>query len=147
MADGIKKLVWPLAKKVARTKPEGWAREHELGRYYGSSLKGEAAIDWSNEQARTGFLKSVVADADRLLQTARDMLRQVPARSDQEKAILEASELLSQLLLQDVERPQDPGPRVPGDGDPRLKQGVTRDRIVSVHDPEMRYGHKARQTH
>jgi hypothetical protein len=136
LADGIKKLVWALAKKVTRTKPEAWAREHELGRYYGSSLKGEAAIDWSNEQARTGFLKLVVADADRLLQTARDTLRQVPAGSDQEKAILEAAQLLSQLLLQDVERPQD--------GDPRLKQGVTRDRIVSVHDPEMRYGHKSK---
>ena len=31
LADGIKKLVWPLAKKVARTKPEGWAREHNWG--------------------------------------------------------------------------------------------------------------------
>jgi hypothetical protein len=136
LADGIKKLVWALAKKVACTKPEAWAREHELGRYYGSSLKGEAAIDWSNEQARAGFLKSVVADADRLLQTARDTLRQVPAGSDQERTILEAAQLLSQLLLQDVERPQD--------GDPRLKQGVTRDRIVSVHDPEMRHGHKSK---
>jgi len=143
LADGIKKLVWALAKKVARMKPEVWARKHELGRYYGSSVKGEAEIDWSDEQARAGFLKSIVADADRLLETARRTLLQVPAGSDQEKAIVEAAQLLSQLLLQDVERPAG-GPGSSGEqGDPCLKQGVTRDRIVSVQDPEMRHGHKS----
>src|SRR3990170_4742273 len=135
LADGIKKLVWALAKKVARTKPEVWARGHGLGDYYGSSVKGEAEIDWSDENARAKFLKSIVADADRLLETARQALAQVSVGSDQEKAIVEAAQLLSQLLLQDVERPED--------GDTRLKQGVTRDRIVSVHDPEMRHGHKS----
>jgi len=64
LADGIKKLGWALAKKVARTKPEEWAREHGLGHYYGSSVKGEAEIDWSDENARAKFLKSIVADAD-----------------------------------------------------------------------------------
>jgi len=143
LADGIKKLVWALAKKVARAKPEVWAREHGLGHYYGSSVKGEAEIDWSDENARAKFLKSIVADADRLLETARQTLGEVPGGSDQEKAIVEAAQLLSQLLLQDVERPGG-GPGSWGEqGDPRLKQGVTRDRIVSVHDPEMRHGHKS----
>jgi len=59
LADGIKKLGWALAKKVARTKPEEWAREHGLGHYYGSSVKGEAEIDWSDENARAKFLKSI----------------------------------------------------------------------------------------
>ncbi len=160
LADGIKKLIWALAKNAAGTQPEVWARQQGLGRrYYGSSVKGEAEIDWSDEKARGEFLKSIVADADRLLETARQMLKEVPAGSDQEKAILEAAQLLSQLLLQDVERGENPGPRTPGDGsggvpgdpgsrvpggrDPRLKQGVSRDRIVSVHDPEMRHGHKS----
>jgi hypothetical protein len=143
LADGIKKLVWALAKKVAWTKPEVWAREHGLGHYYGSSVKGEAEIDWSDENARAKFLKSIVADADRLLETARQTLAQVRAGSDQEQAIVEAAQLLSQLLLQDVERPAG-GPGSSGEpGDPRLKQGVTRDRIVSVQDPEMRHGHKS----
>jgi len=143
LADGIKKLVWALAKKVARTKPEVWAREHGLGHYYGSSVKGEAEIDWSDENARAEFLKSIVADADQLLETARQTLAQVRAGSDQEQAIVAAAQLLSQLLLQDVERPAG-GPGSSGEpGDPRLKQGVTRERIVSVHDPEMRHGHKS----
>ena len=42
--------------------------------------------------------------------------------------IVEASELLGQLLLQDVEC---------------TEEGVSRDRIVSVHDPQMRHGHKS----
>jgi hypothetical protein len=143
LADGIKKLVWALAKKVASTKPEVWAREHGLEHYYGSSVKGEAEIDWSDENARAKFLKSIVADADRLLETARQTLAQVKAGSEQEQAIVEAAQLLSQLLLQDVERPAG-GPGSSGeDGNARLKQGVTRDRIVSVHDPEMRHGHKS----
>jgi hypothetical protein len=143
LADGIKKLVWALAKRVAGMKPEVWARQHELGRYYGSSVKGQAEIDWNDEQARREFLKSIVADADCLLETARQLLGSVPAGSDQEKAIVEAAQLLSQLLLQDVERlAEGPGPSGE-DGDIRLKQGVTRDRIVSVHDPEMRHGHKS----
>jgi len=48
---------------------------------------------------------------------------------------MQAAELLAQLLCQDIERK--------GDGGPSLKQGVAKDRIVSVHDPEMRYGHKS----
>ena len=128
---------------MARTKPKVWASGHALGRYYGSSVKGEADIGWSDESAMAKFLKSIVADADRLPEIARDTLRQVPPGSDQEKAIIESAQLLSQLLLQDVERPAEgPGPSGE-DGDARLKQGLTRARIVSVHDPEMRHGHKS----
>ena len=47
---------------------------------------------------------------------------------------MEAAELLGQLLMQDVERKED------GVG---LKEGVSRDRIVSVHETEMRHGHKS----
>jgi hypothetical protein len=77
------------------------------------------------------------------LEIAWQALVRVPAASDQEKAILKASGLLSQLLLQDVERPEDPDPRVPGGGVPRPKQGVPSDRIVSGYDRERRYGHRS----
>ena len=135
LADGIKKLIWTLGKRIERIKPKVWAQEHDLGRYFGSSIKGQAEIDWDDEEARRAFLQGIVADADRLLETARETLAQVPAGSEQEKQIMQAAELLAQLLCQDIERK--------GDGGPGLKQGVTRDRIVSVHDPEMRHGHKS----
>ena len=51
---------------------------------------------------------------------------------------MDAAELLGQLLLQDIERKS-------GDGDDgvSLKDGVSRDRMMSVHDPQMRHGHKS----
>lgn len=135
LADGIKKLIWTLGKRIMHIKPEVWAREHVLGRYFGSSIKGQAEIDWDDEEARRAFLQGIVADADRLLEITRETLAQVPPGSEQEKQIMQAVELLAQLLCQDIERK--------GDGGPSMKQGVAKDRIVSVHDPEMRYGHKS----
>jgi len=143
LGEGIKKLIWGLAKRLEGLRPERWAREHGFGRYYGSSLKGQAEIDWDNEDARQAFLQSIVADADRLLALARGRLNAVPPGSQEEAQIRTAAELLTQLLCQDIERDE------PGDdgdekgGGPRLKQGVAPDRIVSVHDPEMRHGHKS----
>ena len=135
LADGIKKLIWTLGKRIERIKPTVWARDHGFGRYFGSSIKGQAEIDWDDEEARRAFLHGIVADADRLLEIARETLAQVPAGSEQEKQIMQAAELLAQLLCQDIERKDD--------GGPGLKQGVVKDRIVSVHDPEMRHGHKS----
>ena len=48
--------------------------------------------------------------------------------------IVAAAQLLGQLLHQDVARPA---------AGVRLKKGVSRDRIMSVHDPEMRQGRKS----
>jgi len=135
LADGIKKLIWTLDKRIEQIKPKVWAQEHGLGRYFGSSIKGQAEVDWGDEEARRAFLQGIVADADRLLEIARETLAQVPAGSKQEKQIMQAAELLAQLLCQDIERK--------GDDGPGMKQGVAKDRIVSVHDPEMRYGHKS----
>lgn len=135
LADGIKKLIWTLAKRIERSKPKRWASEHGFGRYFGSSIKGQAEIDWDDEAARRAFLQGIVADADRLLEMARQQLRQLPAESEERRRVLAAAELLTQLLCQDIERE--------GDDGPRLKEGVAKDRILSVHDPEMRYGHKS----
>ena len=107
-----------------------------MGRYFGSSVKGQAEIDWDDEAARQVFLQGIVADADRLLERARQKLQQVGAGSQQEQHILAAAELLAQLLCQDIERHDQ--------GGPQLKHGVAKDRVVSVHDPEMRYGHKSK---
>ena len=73
LADGIAKLVKALAAGAGK-KPKAWASERGLSRYFGSSLKGEANIDWGDEGARRTFLNEVVADADRLLEMAREAL-------------------------------------------------------------------------
>lgn len=133
LGDGIRKLVGALAASADR-EPEDWAREYGLSRYFGSSLKGEAEIDWDEAQARGAFLRSVVDDADRLLDAARATLERFPVGDRGRGRVHEAATLLEQLLLQDIERRKD--------GD-RLKQGVSPDRVVSVHDPEMRHGRKS----
>jgi len=133
LADGIKKLIRGLAD-LEGTEPEAWAEGHGFSRYFGSSIKGEAGIDWGDEQERQRFLKGIVADADQLLGTARGRLEATPEGSEQEERIVGGAALLVQLLCQDVQR----------DGDEvALKEGVARDRVVSVHDPEMRHGRKS----
>ena len=75
-----------------------------------------------------------MSDGDRLLELSRRAQGLLEEDSSMRQRIAPASELLGQLLLQDVERTED---------GVCLKEGVSRDRMVSVHDPEMRHGHKA----
>ncbi len=135
LADGITKLARALAAGV-HSNPEEWAREHDLllGRYFGSSLKGEAGIDWDDPEARRVFLEGVVADANRLLVVAREAMENLFADEPLRQRLHEAAGLLARLLMQDIERRED---------GTHLKQGVSSDRIVSVHDPEMRHGRKS----
>ncbi len=134
LADGIVRVARALASLDGKSVKE-WGLAHGLERYFGSSVKGEAGIDWDNKKERQAFLRQIVADADRLLALARQAQGRFPAESSQRKDIVEAMELLGQLLLQDVERQED---------GPVLKEGVSRDRVPSVHDPEMRHGRKSK---
>ena len=129
LADGIVKLVRALAS-VEQTRVRDWAEAQGYGRYLGSSIKGEAAIDWSNKKARTGLLATIVADGDRLLEVARQAQGALAEGSPEREGIVAAAE----LLLQDVERTG---------GDIGLRDGVSKDRMVSVHGPEMRHGYKS----
>lgn len=133
LSDGIVLLVRTLAE-IEGMEPRSWAQQHGMGRYFGSSVKGQAEIDWGNEKARKGFLKDIVSDADRLLEMARQAQARQPEESEQRRRIVAAGGLLGQLLLQDVERKED---------GVDIKQEVSRDRIISVHDREMRHGRKS----
>ncbi len=106
------------------------------GRYVGgSSLKGEAAINWDDGAARRRFLAGIVADADRLLEEVRVARGQLVADSPADRALAEAAGLLSRVLGQDIERRED---------GPALREGVAKDRMPSVHDPQMRHGRKSK---
>ena len=133
LADGIVKLLRALAA-VEQAPVREWAQAREYERYLGSSVKGEAAIDWADRQARTALLAKIVADADQLLELSRQAQGELPEDGEERQRIVAAAELLGQLLLQDVER---------AEGGVSLKDGVSRDRMMSVHDPEMRHGHKS----
>ena len=148
LADGIVKLLRVLAA-VANIAVGEWAEGQGYERYFGSSIKGEAAIDWSDRKARAALLGEIVADADRLLALARQAWVELPEDSAQRQSIVDGAELLGQLLLQDIERKSGDGD-VDADADAdaaddgvSIRDGVSKDRMPSVHDPELRHGHKS----
>ncbi len=139
LADGIVKLLRALAQLKGINVGQ-WAKSQGYHRYLGSSVKGEAAIDWSDKRARTALLAEIVADADRLLELSRQAQGELAEDSAERQQIVAGAELLGQLLLQDIERKSGDGD---GDDGVSLKDGVSRDRMMSMHDPEMRHGHKS----
>ena len=70
LADGIVKLLRALSQ-VEGISVREWAQARGYERYLSSSVKGEAAIDWSDKRARTALLAGIVTDADRLLELSR----------------------------------------------------------------------------
>ncbi len=135
LGDGIVLILRELAKQADEALETVAGREG-LERYVtGSSLKGEADIDWTDAGQRAAFLRQVVADADRLLEIVRVRRGAVSADSSEDQALAEAAGLLSQVLVQDIERTET---------GPAIRRGVSKDRMPSVHDPEMRHGRKSK---
>ena len=132
LADGIVQVVRALAV-LGNQKAEDWAKERGLERYFGYSIKGEANLDWDDEKAQRAFLQGIVADAERVLELARQAQGQITSENSQ-RGIVESAKLLGQLLLQDVELRED---------GTALKEGVSPDRVISVQDPKIRHGHKS----
>ena len=133
LSDGVVELMRVLSELEGSDLVE-WAAANGYQRYVGSSVKGDACIDWDDKTARAALLGRIVGDADRLLELSRRAQGLLDEESAGRQRIVQASELLGQLLLQDVERTEE---------GVCLKEGVSRDRIVSAHDPEMRHGHKS----
>jgi hypothetical protein len=133
LADGVAQVFRALAAREGAA-PEEWAAGHDLARYCGASLKGAAAIDWDDTAARRAFLQAVVADADRLLALARGALTDLEADDPARGDLQAAADVLAQILNQDIERRDD---------GPAIRDGVSPDRVVAVHDPKMRHGRKS----
>src|SRR6266700_1131978 len=134
LADGIVQVLRGLAK-LGPFELMDVAEEVGCARYVqGPSLKGQADVDWTNPQARQRFLAEIVADADQLLDLVRGTRAGLVENSAEDKELVAAAEVLARILAQDLER---------DDHGPRLKQGVAPDRLISVHDPEMRHGRKS----
>jgi len=83
-------------------------------------------IDWQDPQARKAHLGELVA-------AVRAVVADVAGIADPE--VREPADLLAQVIDQDVTDDED--------GQPEIRQGVARDRIVSHSDPEMRHGRKS----
>jgi Transposase DDE domain/Transposase domain (DUF772) len=130
LGEAISLLARQLAKEQRKSEDD-YLRETGLERYTGSSLKGSADLDWSDEQARQALLTEIVRDARALLERANGA----------SKEVRESAELLSSILLQDVEERKDDPEASPT---AHIKEGTTPGRIPSVTDPEQRHGHKSK---
>jgi hypothetical protein len=75
-----------------------------------------------------------VADAEQLLDLVRGTRSDLTKDTPEDQELVAAAELLARILGQDIER---------AENGPRLKRGVATDRLISVHDPEMRHGRKS----
>ena len=95
------------------------------------SIKGTAVVDWNDEAARNAFLTDLVEQARQLLSLA----------DGGSKHVRQNAELLSQLLLQDVE--DHVPPDKPDKTSSSIKQETIRDRVPSSTDPEQRHGRKS----
>jgi hypothetical protein len=123
---------------AALQEPAEWALGHDFSRYFGRSLKGEAAINWDRKVERDALLASIVGDAQRLLQLARETLSELSADDLVVGPIRQAAALLCQLLVQDIDGLDS--------DEPHLKEGVSKDRMPSATDPEMRHGRKSKSS-
>ena len=90
LADGIVQVVRALSD-LDGTRPEEWALRHGLELYFGSSVKGEAEIDWDNQKERQALLQKIVADADLVLELARQVQGQFPEESPQSGGVAGAT--------------------------------------------------------
>jgi hypothetical protein len=85
-------------------------------------------IDWGDPAVRQGHLEEIVLFAIEIL----DAAEAPDAKAD--SAVVEAADLLAQVVKQDVVV----------DGDRlAIRQGVAADRVISHSDPEMRHGRKS----
>lgn len=128
LGDGIRKLIRGLAKAEG-SKPLATAERFGVGELFRRSTKATADIDWSSPAARRGFLQRLVETAEALMAVLdpREPWALTPA-------VREAEAILRKVIAQDIE--------CDTQGQVSLRQGVAEDRLISVHEPEMRRGHK-----
>ena len=134
LAEGLRQTLKVLAQ-IAEQPIEDYSQANDFSRYSASSFKGTWTIDWDNDNQRQIVLNCIVADCRRVLSMASETLSSLDKESDEAHDLLRATELLSKLLAQDIRE------KMPEKAE--IIDGVAKDRIISVHDPEMRHGRKS----
>jgi len=136
VSDAIRRVVME-ACQLKDWDEEGVVSEAGLSRHFGSSLKGESELDWSDKQERRALLSQVVADARVARQLGKRALRGYAASAEKTQKLRESLELLTRILGQDIEDESDE------DEGLRIRKGTAKDRIISTTDTQMRHGHKS----
>lgn len=98
-----------------------------------SSVKKGLDLDWTKPGVRNEGLRTLMAQLDSLVSWVK---KRLPERVSQ-PPLSGTLATLEQLKTQDLE----PDPNSPGGGS-RIKQGVAKDRRISITDKDMRHGRK-----
>lgn len=125
LSDAIVAVLRAVARK-RKAPVEDMAREAGVERHVETaSIKGSEVVDWGTAEDVSRFLRGLLQDCRRVV----DLAGAAECATDEVA-------LLTKVVAQDVEE-SGPG------GQPRIRQGVAPDRVVSIHDPEMRHGRKS----
>lgn len=113
------------------------ASELEVSVFGASSVKAVLDVDWREPSARAKALRTLLEQFERLQKWLRtrfdDLALQRPPLS-------ERIETVERIIEQDTE----PDPDHPGNGSARrIRQGVTKDRLISLSDRDQRHGRKS----
>ena len=99
----------------------------------GSSVKAALDLDWSDKAAKTQGLRKLLGEVEAL----QRWLAAEMAEACKEPPLDEQLATIKQVCEQDVEPD-------PDGGGPRIKESVTPDRRISIHDQDMRHGRKSK---
>jgi hypothetical protein len=127
-----------LLKTVAQrreTTLEQAANEAGIPLVTGSSLKAALDIDWDDPAQKKAALQQLLAQVQSL---SRFVERELAAELDK-PPLAKPWQALKEILGQDLEPD-------PDGGGMRIKQGVARERRISVRDGDMRHGRKSKSS-
>lgn len=121
LRDGIRKILSHMDKR-AKSKIN-----LSLKAYGKNNLKPK--IDWDNKKEREELLSILVSDT-------REVLSHIDVnKEDMNAELKDSANLLAKIVSQDIEKDEE--------NKPRIKKGVSKDRVISTTDPEMRHGRKS----
>lgn len=125
-------LLRSVAKRLGLPVDEA-ARRAGIPVLNGTSIKAALDIDWDNVAAKRGALEQLLIQVRALEHFVATEL----ATEATQPPISDQLATLRQLITQDTEPDPDGGPH-------RIKQGVAKERRISVVDGEMRHGRKSK---
>lgn len=123
LSDAIGRVVRAVAKEEEKD-PLELARSRGLERHLQrGSVKGTRVVDWEDSASVQAFLAELVGDCKKAVEAAKEA-----------GTATAETELLAKVVAENVEETP-AGPQIP--------QKVPKGRTTSVHDEEMRHGHKS----
>lgn len=117
------------------------ADELEITVAFGSSVKAVLDVDWREPSARAEALRELLAQFDRV----RAWLHTQFDRTELSRPPLsEHLATVERIIAQDTDPDPDPASEARAEDRDTIREGVAKDRLVSLSDRDMRHGRKSR---